>query len=104
MILESVNCPSDEFSGTPRALHEHFAAAHSDLVVIGNTGSKWYYDVTCPTCKDSYRQAIRPGGTDSEFTSDYEEEIRAVALDILLNHYLGEHVVPGLIADEESSQ
>lgn len=95
MIIEKVSCPLDDFSGTPRGLHEHFAFVHPELVEISTIGTKWYYEVSCPTCTDKYRQAIRPG-SDGEFASEYEEEIKAVALDILLNHYLGEHVLADL--------
>ncbi len=101
MLLESVNCPCDDFAGTPRELHAHFAEKHREFVTIDKSGSKWFYEVKCPSCSEGYHQAIR-SGVDDEFLSEYEEEIFAVALDILLNHYLGEHVL-GLMADDEES-
>lgn len=101
MMIESVSCPSDEFVGSPRGLHAHFAESHTELVVINKSGAKWFYEVKCPSCTETYHQDIRPGA-DEEFASEYEEEIRAVALDILLNHFLGEHVL-GELEDSDPS-
>lgn len=103
MILDEVQCPLDDYKGTPRGLHEHFAADHHELVIIDTSGAKWFYEVKCPVCSESYRQAIRGGGVDYDFTSEYGEEIRAVATDILVNHYLGEHVLSDLEESEGES-
>ena len=103
MIIDKVNCPKDDFFGSPRGLHEHFAMVHPELVEISTIGTKWYYEVKCPSCTETYRQAIRPGA-DGEFAGEYEEEIRAVAMDIVLNHYLGEHVLAELEDQEGVSE
>lgn len=41
----------------------------------------------------SANQGRRRAG--AEFLESYQDEIRAMATDVLLNHYLGEHVLDG---------
>lgn len=101
MILDKVSCPSCSFTGSPRQLHAHFTIAHTEWVSFDKAGSKWTYSVTCPVCKEGYAQPIKAGRVGEEFLESYQDEIRAVATDVLLNHYLGEHV---LDPDPESGQ
>lgn len=103
MLITTIQCPVDDFIGTPRALHEHFDAKHREFVTLDKSGTKWFYELKCPSCTEGYHQSIRPGA-DDEFASEYEDEIYAVALDILLNHYLGEHVVGDLEGESDSSE
>lgn len=95
MVLETVSCPGCSFSGSPRNLHAHFTEVHKEWVTFNQVGPRWAYSVTCPVCGEGYTQPIRAGRAGEEFLETYQEEIRAVATDVLLNHYLGEHVLEG---------
>ena len=93
-MIEVVTCTADGFTGSPRQLVEHFDSAHPELVEIVSERGQWYYVVSCPACSESHRREIRRGAG-ADFAEEYREEIRAVGLDILLGHYLGEHVLGG---------
>lgn len=89
----AISCPLCSFQGGARGLHTHLSQEHKEVVRIEQSGAKRYYEVRCPTCGVSHRQDIKPGYMDPAFIEGYEEEIRLVATDMLVNHIIGEHVV-----------
>lgn len=86
-----MRCPCCDVDAQWRELHRHLADAHADLVRFDFRGDRSYYVVSCPVCAASHEQAIKPRLVDPEFMNEYREEIRLVALDMLLNHVVGEH-------------
>lgn len=87
-----MRCLLCEFEGEFRPLHQHLAEQHPDLVRFETRGERHYYKVVCPTCGADYEQRIKPRLADPEFLEEYRREIRLVALDMLLNHLVGEHL------------
>ncbi len=90
-----MTCPWCSYVGTPRALHAHLGDAHPDGVRFEGHGMRQRYAVTCPYCDAGYEQLIKPGLDDPEFLEEYRREIRLVAFDMLVNHFLVEHADVG---------
>jgi hypothetical protein len=86
-----VNCPWCSFSGPPRALHAHLAEAHPDGVRFEERMGRSFYALTCPVCGDGYEHQIKPRGRDPSFVAEYQDQIRLVAFDMLVNHLMAEH-------------
>lgn len=87
-----MRCPVCDHEATLRPLHKHLADTHPELVRFEERSGRRYYNVSCPQCGAGYEQAIKPRLNDPEFLVEYENEIRLVALDMLLNHMVGEHL------------
>ncbi len=90
-----MRCPWCDFDGSLRPLHAHLAAVHPDQVRFEERagGERLVYAIECPVCGAGYEQTIKPRHG-AEFIDEYRREIRLVALDMLLNHLVGEHEVP----------
>lgn len=86
-----MTCPRCDFEGSWRPLHRHLADAHPDLVSFEERSGRRVYLLSCPQCGASYEQTIKPRLNDPEFVAEFENEIRLVALDMLLHHLVGEH-------------
>ncbi len=99
MRIETIKCPSCDFVGYFEELHSHMAEDHRDLVSVTADGNHWAYEVCCPTCGESYRQPIRLNFNEAEFSQVYHEEIIAVATNVLIGHYIGEHVLDAAEVD-----
>jgi hypothetical protein len=84
-------CPLCEFAGTPRQLHAHLGDLHPDHVRFEERGANHWYGVTCPLCGDGYEHLIKPRSRDPRFVAEFEQEIRLVAFDMLVNHLIAEH-------------
>jgi hypothetical protein len=86
-----MQCPACEAQGFGyEGMHRHLATEHPELVEISSAGRS-SYTVKCPLCDDVYRQAIKRGHPDADFIREYEDEIRLVGTDILVQHLIGEH-------------
>lgn len=87
-----MTCPWCEFEGGPRALQAHLTEEHPQGVTFGEraNGTR-YYEITCPVCNLSYDQRIKPRSQDRGFLDEFQREIRLVAFDMLVNHFLAEH-------------
>jgi hypothetical protein len=86
-----VHCPFCSFEGPPRTLHAHLGGEHGDAVRFEERGGRSFYALTCPICGEGYEREIKPRGRDPGFVDEYSTQIRLVALDMLVNHLLGEH-------------
>jgi len=86
-----VHCPFCSFEGPPRQLHAHLGEQHSDAVRFEDRGGRSFYALDCPLCGDGYEREIKPRGRDPGFVDEFSAQIRLVALDMLVNHLLGEH-------------
>jgi hypothetical protein len=95
-----VRCPFCPFEDAPRALHAHLGEQHADAVVFEDKGGRSFYSLTCPICGDGYEREIKPRGRDPGFVDEFSAQIRLVALDMLVNHLMGEHEDLEVPADE----
>jgi len=86
-----VRCPFCSFEGPPRGLHAHLGEQHSDAVRFEERGGRSFYALDCPLCGDGYEREIKPRGRDPGFVDEFSAQIRLVALDMLVNHLMGEH-------------
>lgn len=87
-----MRCPwCDCEASAPRALHAHLGEQHGDRVVATADERGARYEITCPQCGDRYSHLVRKGRRDPAFLTEFEREIRLVALDMLVNHLLAEH-------------
>jgi hypothetical protein len=86
-----LNCPFCSFEGPPRGLHAHLGEQHPDAVVFEDKGGRSFYSLTCPICGDGYEREIKPRGRDPGFVDEFSAQIRLVAMDMLVNHLMGEH-------------
>lgn len=86
-----MNCPWCSFAGTPRALHAHLAEAHPEGVRFEERVGRSFYALTCPVCGVGYEHQIKPRGRDPGFVEEYQNQIRLVAFDMLVNHLMAEH-------------
>lgn len=86
-----MKCPWCEWEGTPRQLHAHLSEVHPDVVWMGERDGKRFYAITCPTCGQAYEQVVKPRFRDPAFLTEFEEQIRLVACDMLINHLIAEH-------------
>lgn len=86
-----MNCPWCEFSGTPRALHAHLSEAHPEGVKFEDRGKRRVYVIECPVCGAGYDQTIKPRLNDPGFIEEFQDQIRLVAFDMLVNHLMAEH-------------
>ena len=91
-----MHCPYCSFDGPPRSLHAHLGDQHADAVRFEEKGGRSFYALTCPICGDGYEREIKPRGRDPGFVDEFSDQIRMVALDMLVNHLMGEHTdLPG---------
>jgi hypothetical protein len=97
-----VHCPFCSFEGPPRTLHAHLGEQHADAVRFEERGGRSFYALTCPLCGDGYEREIKPRGRDPGFVDEFSAQIRLVALDMLVNHLMGEHEDLELPPDEEA--
>ena len=86
-----MNCPFCSFEAPPRGLHAHLGEQHPDAVVFEDKGGRSFYSLTCPICGDGYEREIKPRGRDPGFVDEFSAQIRLVAMDMLVNHLMGEH-------------
>lgn len=86
-----MRCPFCSFEAQPRALHAHLGDQHADAVRFEERGGRSFYALTCPICGDGYEREIKPRGRDPGFVDEFSTQIRMVALDMLVNHLMGEH-------------
>jgi hypothetical protein len=98
-----VHCPFCSFDGPPRSLHAHLGDQHADAVRFEERGGRSFYALTCPICGDGYEREIKPRGRDPGFVDEFSNQIRMVALDMLVNHLMGEHEDLELPPDEEEA-
>ena len=96
-----MDCPFCSFEGPPRVLHAHLGEQHADAVRFEDRGGRSFYALTCPICGDGYEREIKPRGRDPGFVDEFSTQIRMVALDMLVNHLMGEHEDLDLFPDEE---
>jgi hypothetical protein len=98
-----LNCPFCSFEGPPRGLHAHLGEQHPDAVRFDEKNGRSFYAVTCPLCGDGYEREIKPRGRDPGFVDEFQTQIRLVALDMLVNHLMGEHEELELPAEDETA-
>ena len=103
-----MHCPFCSFDGPPRSLHAHLGDQHADAVRFEERGGRSFYALTCPICGDGYEREIKPRGRDPGFVDEWATQIRLVALDMLVNHLMGEHedleIPPDTEAAPESAE
>jgi hypothetical protein len=97
-----VHCPFCSFEGPPRTLHAHLGEQHGDAVRFEERSGRSFYALTCPLCGDGYEREIKPRGRDPGFVDEFSAQIRLVALDMLVNHLIGEHEEIEVPAGEET--
>jgi hypothetical protein len=98
-----MHCPFCSFDGPPRSLHAHLGDQHTDAVRFEERGGRSFYALTCPICGDGYEREIKPRGRDPGFVDEWATQIRLVALDMLVNHLMGEHEDLEIPPDEEAA-
>ena len=98
-----MHCPFCSFDGPPRSLHAHLGDRHADAVRFEEKGGRSFYSLTCPICGDGYEREIKPRGRDPGFVDEFSNQIRMVALDMLVNHLMGEHEDLEIPPDEEAA-
>ena len=98
-----MHCPFCSFDGPPRSLHAHLGDQHADAVQFEERGGRTFYALACPICGDGYEREIKPRGRDPGFVDEFSTQIRMVALDMLVNHLMGEHEDLDLPPDEEEA-
>ncbi len=86
-----MKCPWCDFEGGPRSLHAHLGEQHPDAVATSERYGKTFYEVTCPTCGARYEHIVRKGARDPGFVLEFQQEIKMVALDMLIHHLMAEH-------------
>ncbi len=86
-----LHCPICREGSDYRGLHLHLKGGHPDMVTIATDVPRRYFEVRCPLCPESYRQTLKTGKATIEFVEEFEDDIRLVASDILLQHLIGEH-------------
>lgn len=86
-----ITCPWCDLAAGPRALHAHLGDKHGEMVSVTEEKGITFYAITCPRCGERYRHVVRKGARDPAFTTDFEREIRLVALDMLVHHLVAEH-------------
>ncbi|MHB8191231.1 MAG: hypothetical protein ACYDHP_12600 [Ferrimicrobium sp.] len=109
MTTVVLTCPGCGFNAGYQGLHEHIARGHASWIVIESESVSRCYELVCPVCGESYRQAIKPGYRDDAFVGEFETEIRLVGADMLLQHLIGEHpdvlgVPDWILSGEEHSE
>lgn len=87
-----MTCPWCDFEGAPRELHAHFGERHPDEVVFAERGTSRWYGIGCPVCGERYEHVVKPRSRDPHFVAEFQNEIRLVAFDMLVNHLIAEHV------------
>ena len=86
-----MKCPYCDADRTVRALHAHLAADHPEEIGTDEHGDRIVYVVNCPYCSAQHRQPIKKSAGNAEFLVEFEQQIRLVAFDMLINHVLAEH-------------
>jgi hypothetical protein len=86
-----MKCPFCGDDRTIRALHAHLADDHPGEIGTEPHGDRTVYVVTCPYCSAQHRQPIKKSAGNAEFLVEFEQQIRLVAFDMLINHVLAEH-------------
>ena len=99
-----MHCPFCSFEAPPRMMHAHLGEQHGDAVRFEERGGRSFYTLTCPICGDGYEREIKPRGRDPGFVDEFSAQIRLVALDMLVNHLLGEHEELERTPEEEAAE
>lgn len=86
-----MKCPWCPLDAPVRELHAHLAREHGDRIRTYHHADRQFYEVVCPVCGQSYDQRIKKAGADDSFVAEFEQQIRMVAFDMLINHLLVEH-------------
>lgn len=86
-----MKCPFCDVELSIRALHAHLATDHPGEIGTESHGDRQVYVVTCPYCSAQHRQPIKKSAGNAEFLVEFEQQIRLVAFDMLINHMLAEH-------------
>lgn len=86
-----MRCPWCPYEAPVRGLHAHLARDHGDRIRVFARDDRQFYEVVCPYCGQSYDQRIKKAGPDDAFVTEFEQQIRMVAFDMLINHLLVEH-------------
>jgi hypothetical protein len=91
-----VNCPFCETDGSRRQIHRHLLDAHGAVVKteVDDAEGRMSYAVACPRCGGEIRHQVKPGWRDPGFLSEFGQEIRLVAFDLLLYHLEDAHAHP----------
>lgn len=97
-----MKCPFCDDDRTIRALHAHLAADHPGEIGTEAAGERTVYVVTCPQCSAQHRQPIKKSAGNAEFLVEFEQQIRLVAFDMLINHVLAEHEPDAALPDERA--
>ncbi|MHB1928566.1 MAG: hypothetical protein ACYDEN_02340 [Acidimicrobiales bacterium] len=95
-----MTCPWCGFRASLRLLQAHLVEAHPEQVAFERRGARQVYAIRCPVCGAGYDQTIKPRLDDPTFVEEFQQEIRLVAFDMLLNHLVGEHE-PAATSGEE---
>jgi hypothetical protein len=63
---------------------------------VGERDGRRFYALECPVCGAGYEQQVKPRSRDPGFVREFEEQIRLVAFDMLINHLMAEHATQGI--------
>ncbi|RMD99987.1 MAG: hypothetical protein D6814_04525 [Calditrichaeota bacterium] len=85
-----MKCPYCDFEGHRADLHAHLTDTHPDgIKIYVDAGSqKLVFEMSCPICHQSVKQPLKKKASILE---EYKREIRMVAYDILLYHFMDNH-------------
>lgn len=86
-----MTCPFCDEQLSRRQLHAHLSQAHPEQVQTVRRADRQLYQVSCPYCGAEYSQRIKKAAGDESFVAEFEQQIRMVAFDMLINHLLVEH-------------
>lgn len=91
-----MRCPYCETDGPRRQIHRHLADHHGGAVTTKADAAEgaMSYVVVCPRCQGEIRQPVKPRWRDPGFLTEFEQEIRLVAFDLLLYHLEDAHPEP----------
>jgi uncharacterized Zn-finger protein len=86
-----VKCPWCPLEAAVRPLHAHLTQDHGDHIRVFAREDRQFYQVVCPYCDQPYEHRIKKAGLDDAFLTEFEQQIRMVAFDMLINHVIIEH-------------
>lgn len=72
-------------------MHAHFGEVHGGEVALEERRGEHDYVVICPRCGARYAHRVKKAARNPEFLVEFEQQIRLVALDMLVHHLVAEH-------------
>lgn len=84
-----MECPYCDLEGIRIRVHKHLMEEHTDVISIDEENALFIYE--CPECGEVGEAKAGIGSGDHDMMENFDNEIKMIVFDQLLNHLEGKH-------------